>query len=490
MRSKGKVNDAKTDLDKAQKINSILGDKQLEACILESMGYCYSEEGEYEKAEKTANNAIAIFQHLSGPLTHVGKVGNANGLIQLGAISSRLGKYEEAIKYFQKGIVIAKEICNEMILGVAYGNLGEVYNKNGQHGRAIDFCQKALEIGQKTGNKREEARSLHNIGNAYHCMGNYNECIRYCGKSSRIFRELGYQNSASVSDGLLANCYGALGKEENSQACYKSCVDTNIELKRFQELAMVYGNQALNKYKIALAKFLCFEDAKKSLENCIELFKTAIKNSDKILTNLTVDSNKTAFSHEFYRWYDLLTAPFNLLERPTAALLFLDLGRAKILRHLVYKQVQEPKDESSLESSWLMIENEKEREQICTISREIQLKSSTVLFYNFNRAEILTIWIVDANGSVYIKTSEPISKDLTSREELEENINKLLKKTSNKIPRGYSFIQQSNKEKEESVIGSKEKASTVQKRTDHLKKRPANHLMIQPRIHASFSIDL
>ena len=61
--------------------------------------------------------------------------------------------------------------------------------------------------------------------------------------------------------------------------------------------------------------------------------------TDKVLTSLSVDNNRTAFSDRFYRWYDELTAPFDLVGRSASALLFLDLGRAKILRQLVYKQV-------------------------------------------------------------------------------------------------------------------------------------------------------
>ena len=445
MRSKGRMDDAKIYLDEARKINSKIRDKTMEAFILETFAYFYSDLGEYEKSIKATNDAIAIYEQLSG---NVGRWGNLNGLTHLGTIYARLGKYEEAITYLEKAIAKSMEIKDEISYGIALGNLGEVYNEKKEHEKALQFCQKALEIGRKTRDKYEEARNLHNIGCAYKAMGKYKKSIMYCEESSRIFTEIGHQNVASISHGVVADVYAAIGDLNISEARFKSCIDTNIRVKRFQELSITYGNKALMDFQIALSIFLTFKDVTKLLESCIQNFKKAIESSDKILVSLAVDSNKTAFSDKFYRWYDHLTGPFNLLGRPAAALLFLDLGRAKILRHLVYKQVEEEEQDKNFESSWLTIENKHEKERICTISKQIELPNSnaTVLFYNFNAKKILTIWILHANGSVYLKTSDPSSKDVESGEELEENINKLLKKTSDRIPRGYSFIQQSIQE--------------------------------------------
>ena len=415
-----------------------------------------------------------IFQKLSGRGPE-GKLGNANGLISLGNIYARLGRYKKAIGYQEKAIEILlkmrKEpargqrkkktikktlqlnpeditIKREKALGIAYGNMGHAHNELEDYEKGLRLSQEALKINKKSGDKLEEARNLLNIGNAYCHSGRPKKSIEYCEESARISKEIGNKKCESSSYGVLATSYQALGDIATSQHFYQKCIDINHNMNQFADLAIVYGNNGLLDYKVGLRSFLSFGDAKESLERSVENFKLAIESTDEVLISLSVDNNRTAFSHRFYRWYDSLTAPFIFLGRSAAALLFLDLGRAKILRQLVYKQVnpkENHEDQSIFESSWLTIQNKKEKERICALTKKIQLLESdaTVVFYNFNRAEILTIWILDANGCVFLKTSDPGENSLTAQEELENNLKKMLDQGSVVLPRGYSFFNSS-----------------------------------------------
>ena len=445
MRSKERVDKAKVYLTKAKEMNIELGDKMAEAFILENFGHCYEYEGDYEKALKMTNDAIAIFKQQSGT---TGQAGNANGLTHLGTIYSKLGRYKEAIACQEKAIEIYLILGDEPALGNAYGNMGVTHNHIEEHRKAIELSQEAYRRSLKTGNKFEKARSLHNIGDAYNPLGQPRKSISYCKESARIWTEIGSKKNASVSYGVLATSYLYLGEMEISGRYFKMCIDTLLHMKQFHDLAIAYGNRGILYYKMALPKFLSSGDAKESLESSVKNFKLAIESTDKILASLSVDNNKTAFSDKFYRWYDRLTGPFNLLGRSTAALLFLDLGRAKILRQLVYNQVEnqvEDTGQSSFELSWLTIESEKEKERIRVLSKEIQLAESnaTALFYNFNNAKILTIWVLNCDGSVSLKTSDPTGMFTTAQEELEDNVRKVLQQASVGFSRGYSFLKPS-----------------------------------------------
>ena len=454
-------------LNQAKKKNNKVGDQYLEALILEGFGFCYETSDNYEKAIRNATDAIVIFQKLPGP---EGRLGNANGLISLGNIYARLGRYKKAIGYQEEAIQILlkmrKEaargqrqkktikkaleqenitIQREKFLGIAYGNMGQTYNELKDYEKGIRLSLEALQINKKSGDKFEEARNLLNIGNAYGQSGAPKKSIEYCEESARISIEIGNKQCECSSYGVLATSYMTLGDVATSKRYYQMSIDINVNMNQCAELAIVYGNYGLLNCKIGLRKFLSFGDAEESLEYSVENFKLAIESTDKVLTSLSVDDNRTAFSDRFYRWYDELTAPFNLLGRSAAALLFLDLGRAKILRQLVYKQVnpkENHEDQSTLESSWLTIQNKKEKERICALTEKIQLLESdaTVVFYNFNRAEILTIWILDADGRVFLKTSDPGENFSTAQEELENNLKKMLDQGSVVLPRGYSFF--------------------------------------------------
>ena len=445
MRLMERVDEAKVYLTKAKEMNTELGDKMAEALILESFGHCYEHDGDYEEALKMASDAIVIFRQQSGPEA---QLGNGNGLMNLGSIYSRLGRYKQAIACQEKAIEIFFKLGNEAALGTAYGNMGVTYNRIKEHKKAIELCQEACRRSQNAGNKLVEARSLHNIGDAYNQLGQPRKSISYCKRSARIFTEIGSKKGASVSYGVLATSYLKLGQIEISKSYFKMCIDTNLHMKQYHDLAIAYGNRGLMYYDIALKKFLSSGDAKELFESSVENFKLAVESTDKILASLTLDNNKTALADTFYRWHDSLTAPFNLLGRSTAALLFLDLGRAKILRQLVYNQVEnqvEDKGQSSFQLTWLAIENDKEKERIRVLCTEIQLAESnaTVLFYNFNNAKILTIWVLDANGCVSLKTSDPSENFTTAQEDLEDNVTKVLQKASVRFSRGYSFLKPS-----------------------------------------------
>ena len=496
MRSKENIDEAMIYLNKAKKMNRKLGDQQLEALILEQFGLCYLERDDYEKAMKNAGKAKEMFRQLPG---QAARAGNANCLVTLATIHRKLGKHKEAIQYQEQAIEILlklrdegpdlrlpvlenmelqklSDLSDEKSLAVAYGNMGETYTEIGEYEKGLELCQEALKINRNIGNKLGEAADLHNIGNAYYFLGKTRKCIQCCLKSGRIFTEIGNKAGASMSVGVLGMGYEALGDVENSKRYFQKCIDIKHDMKQSADLAIAYGNKGLVNYRIGLQKFLfvfknfvfkSFDDAKEALEcnvkdfnpkealECsVEDFKLAIQSTDKVLTSLSVDNNRTAFSDKFYRWYDHLTPPLNLLGRCTAALLCLDLGRAKILRQLVCKQVksqQSVRDQLDIESSWLDIQNKKEKQRISALYKEIQQREcdATVLFYNFNGAEILTIWVVDANGGVFLKTSDPSGILPTAEEELEVHVTKLLEQASVVLPRGSSFFDKNAKESDD-----------------------------------------
>ena len=475
MRLNNNTNQAKKYLIGAQEMNKELQDEYLEALILEGLGSCHAASDDYENAIRIVTDAIAMFKKLPGP---EGRLGHANGLLRFGQIYSKLGKYNKAIEYQEKAIEMllkmrkehslptrgqrkkktikkSTKLCPEAIalkceqgLGVAYGDMAYTCNELREYNKALDLSKEALDINQKFADKFETARNMLNMGGSYNKLGKPEKSIEFCEKSVGIFKEIGDKKGASTCYGILGPAYLALGDMEKSQRYFQMCIDINNDMKQFADLAIVHGNNGQLNYKKGLEKFLSFGGGKRYLENSVQSYKLAIESSDNVLTRLSVDDYRTAFSDRFYRWYDELTAPFNLLGRSAAALLFLDLGRAKILRQLVYRHVsfQENRDgELAFELSWSTIENKKERERICDLCTKIQLLESdaTVLFYNFNRAQILTIWVLDAKGCVSLKTTDPSSNFSTAQEELEDNVEMVLDSASVVIPRAYCFFNQS-----------------------------------------------
>ncbi|CAB4027037.1 tetratricopeptide repeat, partial [Paramuricea clavata] len=244
MRSEENIVMAKLYLEKARELGAGVADQFVKAGILESLGFCYSSGAEYEKALKTTNDAIAAFKRLPGER---GQLGQGNCLVSVGTIFRSLGKYEEAMPYYENGLEILLRLRNknplevdyETMLGNAYGNMGEFHNEIKKHEQAIELCQEALKIFKKTGNKLEEARALHNTGIAYTGMGNFKQSIEYCEKSAHIFKDIGNKQGLFDSYQVLANNYRYIGKIDISKRYFESCIANDIhrDMKQLTDLA-------------------------------------------------------------------------------------------------------------------------------------------------------------------------------------------------------------------------------------------------------------
>ena len=441
-----------------------LGDRFEQALCLHLLSSLYYLSGDNEIATQTMNDAIDIFKQLaeSKGLNSASVVqacrGHASAV--LGSIYNAIGKYDDAIRYIEEGITMLSESQDKDqsitegimgtrwkkdLLGQAYSDQGEIYLQTEKYDLAINRFEVALVISKDTGNKSEEARCLAYKGAAYLKKRMIDESIKNCEEGLHIFQQIGNTIGVSFCHSNLATCFGMLGQIETSDRHFQTSVEMIKDSGRFIDLSIRWGNRGITYDAISTPMFLFCGGAKEFLETCVKSFKEAINNLDKHFTTLSVDSNKTAFVDRYYSWYDRLTRPLNLLGRSAASFLFLDLGRAKVLRDLVYKQVRnEESRQPGYEASWLTIGNGEEQERIFTLCREIQLLESnaTVLFYNFNHANILTIWVLHANGSVSLKTTYPTTIFLLPIEnELAWYIDEVLKKVNTFCQRSYSFFK-------------------------------------------------
>ena len=91
---------------------------------------------------------------------------------------------------------------------------------------------------------------------------------------------------------------------------------------------------------------------------------------------------------------------FIFLKRVEAALLVIDLGKAKALRAFREK-VMESKTDASVDLTWKRIDNNEEKMRTAEIQEALELKSnSSVLLYAFDHDNLLNIWVVNSDNGV------------------------------------------------------------------------------------------
>ena len=110
-----------------------------------------------------------------------------------------------------------------------------------------------------------------------------------------------------------------------------------------------------------------------------------------------MDQNKISFAKGYFRRYVTLMLCFNFLKRIAAALLVIDLGKAKAL-HAFREKVKKSKPDTciepdtsiqpdtSIDLTWKNIDNNEEKMRTEEIKESLELKSnSSVLLYAFRR---------------------------------------------------------------------------------------------------------
>lgn len=126
----------------------------------------YDDQGDYENAFKTVNEALTMFQSRHNNHNYV------LSLVQMGALYTRVGDYTSALEYFRKAEA-QKPYPGEYPYREMNHRIGEMYATQGDINMARVYYRKAL-----FGNSRSKLVRLR-LGDTYLQEGNYDVAFRY-----------------------------------------------------------------------------------------------------------------------------------------------------------------------------------------------------------------------------------------------------------------------------------------------------------------------
>lgn len=120
------------------------------------------------------------------------------GIRNLGLAYARLGEPRRAIEFYERRLVIAREIGDRRGEGAALGNLGLAYANLGEPRRAIEFYEQQLVITREIGDRRGEGNALGNLGNAYAHLGEPHRAIGHLCEALQIFEAIESPGAAQI----------------------------------------------------------------------------------------------------------------------------------------------------------------------------------------------------------------------------------------------------------------------------------------------------
>ncbi|MCP4255183.1 MAG: CHAT domain-containing protein [Candidatus Scalindua sp.] len=224
-------------------------------------GYHYYTVGQYEKAIKYYEEALAIARKL-------GQEGSvATALNNIGEVYRSWGQYEKAIKYFEEALAIARKLGQEGSVATALNNIGEVYRSWGQYEKAIKYYEEALAIARKLGQEDSVATFLTNIGLVYNSWGQYDKAIKYYEEALVIDKRLGREGGVAIRLNNIGLVYKSWGQYEKAIKYYEEALAIARKLGQEDNVATFLNNiggiydswgqydKAIKYYEEALAIF-------------------------------------------------------------------------------------------------------------------------------------------------------------------------------------------------------------------------------------------
>ncbi len=135
------------------------------------------------------------------------KLGMAIAYNNIGYSLTDLGRYNDALENYHKGILMFKKLGRKNREAIAYNDVAYIYQCQGLIKKAIDTYIKSLKILEKVGDKSSTASCLNNIGLLYQSQKNYTKALEFYKKGLAIKNTLGNEKSIAVSLNNIGSLY-------------------------------------------------------------------------------------------------------------------------------------------------------------------------------------------------------------------------------------------------------------------------------------------
>ena len=117
------------------------------------------------------------------------KLKEAQALDLIGNAYFYLGRYTDALNYFQSALLILRGAADEHILATVLKDIGITYNRLGRFDEAFEPLYEALDIFRRLGDSASVQSALENLGMNYAAVGAYNPAFEICTRALEIARE-------------------------------------------------------------------------------------------------------------------------------------------------------------------------------------------------------------------------------------------------------------------------------------------------------------
>jgi predicted ATPase/DNA-binding SARP family transcriptional activator len=179
---------------------------------------------------KADSNYPAALAHGEQSLLHWRLVGSLEGicsaLSNTGMYLSELGRREEALRYYEEGLALMRELGIDWRTAIFLNNIGSLQRQMGDFGAAQANLQEALALRRQIGDLRAIWSTLNNLAALAHHQDDYAAAVRNQQEALSIARELEDRYAIGIS---LVNLGGNYLSLEDLPSAYR-CFTESLQL--------------------------------------------------------------------------------------------------------------------------------------------------------------------------------------------------------------------------------------------------------------------
>ncbi|MEB3345115.1 tetratricopeptide repeat protein [Aquimarina gracilis] len=246
-------------VDSLEQIIATFPDDTLRVSALNALAFEFKYKNT-ERAFQLANEASAISKELKY------QKGLLKSYYYFSILYREDDKLDSAFYYINKGIVLAKETKDSMILGNLHNAEGRLYKIRGNNAKALEAYQKSLIINELLGDNLSMASTANNIASLHLELKNYDLALEYAQRAESVAALINSKRFQAMALSNVATAYSYLNNNEKALEYFTKSLNIAKEGRMTQGVV-------INSIKIAkiLIQQKDYLKARKTLEESLQL---------------------------------------------------------------------------------------------------------------------------------------------------------------------------------------------------------------------------
>lgn len=210
-----------------------------------NIGYIYKKNGNKQEAIKYYNKGLLLQKELGN------KKDIANSLTNIGSFYYQQGDIDKTIKLYKEALALFKAVEDKKGEAIVLNNIGSIYKRQGDISRALKYFHKSLAIKKEVGDLNGIATSLNNIGNIYKNQNEYNKALNYYQQSLEIRKKGGDKDGMAYTLANIGTFYQNQDEIEKALEYLHKSLEIRKEINDKEGISSCLSNIGLIYYRLS-----------------------------------------------------------------------------------------------------------------------------------------------------------------------------------------------------------------------------------------------